>query len=412
MDRNIINVGIGFATGRKSFKKVLNTYAYNWRECGLDGMEKIRLNLFVAYDLKYSKTKSSDYTVFRDDISELFENEYYIGKNEINDITERLKYENTVSSETAHILFGSGYAAKRNAILFSALEKGMDCVLFLDDDEYPLAVTNAHSVALWSGQHVLSSHLRNIKNADITNGYHCGYVSPVPYIRFDGDLTEDTFRRFIVSISSDVLGWDSMREIINNGGVTYADTKVLAENRVSEVAQENSCKFITGSNLCINLTRPKRVLPFFNPPGARGEDTFLSTCLTGHTVLRIPCYTFHDGFGVYKHLMDGVLPINLKYITADASKVTERFYRACVGWIRYKPLYIYLTDTENYSDRITEDYKQLSDSLPDICNYFGRKDFMNLRYEMKRYSKNVKRHSEYFTAAKNAWADIMELFDI
>lgn len=412
MTENIINVGIGFATGRKSFKKVLNTYAYNWRECGLTEMKKIRLSLFVAYDLKYSKTKSSDYTVLRDDISELFENEYYIGKNEIDNITERLTYENIINGESAHILFESGYAAKRNAILFSALEKGMDCVMFLDDDEYPLAVTNAHSVALWSGQHVLSSHLRNIKNADITNGCHCGYVSPVPYIRFNSDLTEDAFRRFIGSISSDVLGWDSLREIINNGGVTYADTKVLSENKISEVTQTNRCKFITGSNLCINLTRPKRVLPFFNPPGARGEDTFLSTCLAEHKVLRVPCYTFHDGFGVYKHLMDGVLPTNLKYITADASEVTERFYRACVGWIRYKPLYIYITDPKNYSDRIAADYEQLSESLPGICKYFGRKDFMNLKYELERYSKNVKKHSKYFSVAKSAWARIMEMFDL
>ena len=29
------------------------------------------------------------------------------------------------------------------------------------------------------------------------------------------------------------------------------------------------------------------------------EDSFLSTCLTGHTVKRIPCYTFHDGFSYF-----------------------------------------------------------------------------------------------------------------
>lgn len=55
-------MGIGFATGRKSFKKVLKTYLLNWKEADLTENEKISLNLFVAYDLKYANTKSTDYT--------------------------------------------------------------------------------------------------------------------------------------------------------------------------------------------------------------------------------------------------------------------------------------------------------------------------------------------------------------
>ena len=36
-----INVGIGFATGRKSFQKILKTNVYNWEESGLTEKEKI-----------------------------------------------------------------------------------------------------------------------------------------------------------------------------------------------------------------------------------------------------------------------------------------------------------------------------------------------------------------------------------
>jgi len=43
-----VQVGIGFATGRKSFRKVLKTYIYNWRESGLTEQEGVRLNLLVA----------------------------------------------------------------------------------------------------------------------------------------------------------------------------------------------------------------------------------------------------------------------------------------------------------------------------------------------------------------------------
>ena len=59
-DNKQIKVGIGFATGRKNFQKVLKTYVYNWRECGLTDIDNVSLNLFVAYDLKYSNTVNAD----------------------------------------------------------------------------------------------------------------------------------------------------------------------------------------------------------------------------------------------------------------------------------------------------------------------------------------------------------------
>ena len=54
-----------------------------------------------------------------------------------------------------------------------ALKNKMDCLLFLDDDEYPMAVTKNRATALWGWQQVLSVHLDHIQNADITNGHHC-----------------------------------------------------------------------------------------------------------------------------------------------------------------------------------------------------------------------------------------------
>ena len=57
-----IKVGIGFATGRESFQKVLRTNINNWEESGLVENKRISLNLFVAYDLNYKNTKVTDYT--------------------------------------------------------------------------------------------------------------------------------------------------------------------------------------------------------------------------------------------------------------------------------------------------------------------------------------------------------------
>jgi hypothetical protein len=172
----------------------------------------------------------------------------------------------------------------------------MDYLLFLDDDEYPVAVTNTRNTAVWGGQHVLKTHLQNIANADMTYGYHCGYISPIPSVAFDGRLREADFRLFIEALSNDIISWKKMNQVLRDGGVTYAAPGVLTSSAALEVPEINGAKFISGSNLCINLTDLSRVYPFFNPPGARGEDTFLSTCLRQRKVLRVPATPSTTGF--------------------------------------------------------------------------------------------------------------------
>lgn len=316
-----IKVGIGFATGRKSFRKVLNTYIYNWCESGLAGKEHVNLNLIVAYDLDYTNTKSKDYTKISKDIREVIDQTYFFSHKGIQKESDYLVENDVISKKEAKLVFGTGYAGKRNAVLYGAVKNNLDYLLFLDDDEYPMAVTKTRATVVWGGQRVIADHLDHIADADITNGHHCGYISPIPYISFNEVLAESDFKLFIEAISNDVVTWDSISALMKNGGVTYADTKILMSDESEEVPETNHAKFITGANLCLNLTQPGRIFPFYNPPGARGEDTFLSTCLHERKVLRIPCYAFHDGFSTYSHLMDGVLPIRLKYITADDEAV-------------------------------------------------------------------------------------------
>lgn len=401
-----IRVGIGFATGRRSFQKVLKTNAYNWRESGLTEKANVRLSILVAYDLKYKNTKPTDYTNVSKEVLELIDDTYFIGGTAIQKEINYLIGENVINEAEAKLFFGSGYAAKRNAVLYTAMKNNIDYLIFLDDDEYPIAVTKTRSTAIWGGQQVLATHLDNIKGADITNGHHCGYISPIPYIEFNDTMSEADFRLFIEAISNDIINWDSIRSVMNNGGVTYADTKILVSDDAEEVSEVNHTKFISGANLCINLTKPDRVNPFYNPPGARGEDTFLSTCLSQRKVLRVPCYTFHDGFSTYNHLMDGVLPIKLKYIKADSEQIVTRFYRACIGWIRYKPLLLYITQREHYEEKIEEMKVKIDATLPKICDYFGREDFMNVSKELARYHKNVKKHYEQFIETQEIWKKI------
>lgn len=403
-----IKVGIGFATGRKHFQRILRSYVYNWQESNLLNNENVELNLFVAYDLAYRNTKRADYTSINPEIAEFITGKYFIGSNEVEKTKQNLIQNGHLEPQEASLLFGKGYASQRNIILYYAIKNHMDYLLFLDDDEYPMAVTKNADIAIWGGQHVLKTHLYSIKNADITYGYHCGYISPIPFIEFSDTLTENDFQLFIQAISNDIVNWDNIKKVMQYGGVSYADTKIIQNHEIIEIPEIQHAKFISGSNLCINLTRTNRVFPFYNPPGARGEDTFLSTCLGQRRVLRVPCYAFHDGFSSYNHLLSGVLPTSLKFIRPDSEKVVRRFYNACIGWVRYKPLFLYITDQDHYEDMIKEMTEKLHKTLPLICRYFGTEAFLNIMVELKRYHRNVEKHYRSFMETKRIWAKLME----
>lgn len=405
-----IRLGIGFATGRRNFRKVLASYIKTWdaTKQKFPKDTKVSLSLFVSYDLDYHQTKSTDYTNLNQETVDAFDNIVFLGvKNALRSI-ERLKKNGEFAPSELKIIFGAGYAGKRNAVLYAAIENRMDYLLFLDDDEYPMAVTNNRDQCLWSGQQVFLSHLQEIGTADYTNGYHCGYVSPIPQIHFNDQLREQDFKKFIEAISNDIINWDHVRNLMNSGGITYASTDILLKSESSEVSLIEGCKFISGANLCINLTRPHLSLPFFNPPGARGEDTFLSSMLQERTVRKIPCYTFHDGFSVYQNLLDGVLPIHLSAITSDSPLVTTRFVNACIGWVRYKPLLVYITDPNGFEQRMQQIRSSLAETLPKLSAYFHDNRFLTITAEFEKYSKNVRKHNEQFLMTQQTWKKIVD----
>jgi len=399
-------MGIGFTTGRRGFQNVLKMNVYNWRECGLTEKDQVSLNLFIAYDLKYSNTKSTDYTNISSKVRDLVDDVFFIGANQINVEIETLIKANVINEHEAKLFFAGGYAAKRNVILYLAIKNHIDYLIFLDDDEYPMAVTNSKTTILWGGQHILATHLKHIRKADITNGYHCGYISPIPHITYNDVLSINDFRLFIEAISNDIINWTSVRAVMESGGVTYANKDILTFDHTEEVAEINGAKFISGSNLCMNLTDPSRIHPFYNPPNARGEDTFLSTCQSQNRVVRVPCYTFHDAFSIYKPLMDGVLPISLKPITANSKEVNSRFYKACIGWTRYKPLLTYITQPDNYEDKIAKMQQKLAVTLPKICEYFNNYDFMKIAGELQYYHAKVHNHYEDFLETQRIWSKL------
>ncbi len=46
-------------------------------------------------------------------------------------------------------------------------------------------------------------------------------------MEFNDTMTETNFRTFIEAISNDIVNWDTLKSVMINGGVTYADTNIL-----------------------------------------------------------------------------------------------------------------------------------------------------------------------------------------
>lgn len=404
------NFGVAFVTGRTQFKDVLNTYFNNWLEHDLIENDNINLHLFVVYDVTYQDASREQFRDVPPEIVDRLASINFYGRREINDEKERLVKRKLIDECDADLLFGEGYARKRNAAMHFAMQKGMDRILFLDDDEYPLAVTADNSGPLsWSGQSILGAHLKYGMTADISNGMHCGYISPIPSVEFDSDLTERDFKSFVESISNDIISWESVKKtVIENRGITYADRGMLSDPMVSIVQELDGRKFISGANLCLNLDRSKQIPVFYNPPGARGEDAFMSTMLRDLKVVRVPCYTFHDAFAHYPHLLTGVLPRKLKAANPRSPKTVSRFVKAAVGWVRYKPLLTYITQRDRYDSIMKDALHKLDSTVPNLCRHFGTPRFQVVGKEFREYHDKVVGHFDEFRATRRAWLKLLE----
>ncbi|MEI7885694.1 MAG: hypothetical protein WCI30_10160 [Clostridia bacterium] len=406
-----MNVGVGFVTGRKSFKNLVKTYLENWNESMLGSGGKCSMNLFVAYDLQYTKTKVKDYKISDEEILDMVDSAYYLGNASIANEAEYLIEKEIVTRQEAKLIFGDGYAMKRNAVLYFALKNKMDYLIFLDDDEYPIANIKLGESMVWKGQEVLKTHIKNIKKADMTHGHHCGYISPIPYVEFNEKLTENEFRIFIESISNDIVNWDSVKQKMLDGGISYADLEIINNETVEYVKEINGMKFVSGANIGFNLKNLAKIFPFYNPPGARGEDTFLSTMIGECDIIKVPCYTFHDGFSAYPKLLLGVLPNKLKAMKADSIINNKRFLKATIGWIRYKPLLLYITQRDKYEEEIQKIKDNLTKVLPKICDYFGTKEYMHILSELDFFHTHVEEHYQDFEDTKDTWIKIIQFLN-
>lgn len=404
-----VNFGIGFITGRPNICTIINSY-YKYMIEQVKNLDfDVKLTCFILYDLNYLNTDENDFYKIDDEVKENIRIKYLTPKY-VEEKREYVKKKHNLTEEDAELLIGKGYAKARNSILYEAVEDGIDYLLYWDDDEYPLAAVRDGDIIRWSKQKNILQHIKNIENADITYGYRCGMINPLPAVKFNDIITKDVYKQFIDAIENEVISWNKIQYMFrNNSGIGFADKEIAEYKKpTEEVPNVGTENFVLGSGICLNLTHLNKIPAFYNPPEARGEDTFFS-CALGELdakVLRIPVYHFHDGFLKFTFLMEDKFPKNLKKITTEDDGISLRFKKTTTGWTKYKPLLYYILNKDTYNDVMKEAKINLNNSVEAMSTAFENCDLTNLPSILEEYDKNVEKHYKEYKRVNQIWDEI------
>lgn len=404
-----INFGIGFITGRPNICHIINNYYKYLVDQVADLDYKVNFTVFILYDLTYQFTTRID---FYGILPEVYKNMdiKYITPEGIDEEKKKIISKYDVAPADADLLLGKGYAKARNTIMYYALKRKIDYLLFWDDDEYPLASVKEGKDLEWIKQTNILEHIKHIEKAEVTMGYRCGFMNPIPYIEYDENIQEEDYKKFIDGLENEVINWDKAQAARKDtSSMAYAERDIAEHTRKPEYLDEIGKKsFVLGSGICLNMRHLDKIPAFYNPPGARGEDTFFSCALAmkDAKVLRVPTYHFHDCFLKFTGLMKDKFPKVLRRIALDDTGIEQRFLKTTIGWTKYKPLLYFITENKDYKKIIAETKQNLEDSIPKINTAFETCDFGCLLTELEDYDKNVKKHYKEFLRATEVWDEL------
>ena len=404
-----INFGIGFITGRDNICDIINNYYKYILEQVEELDRKVNFMFFILYDLNYLNSKEEDFHKIDPQVFNQIKVKYLSPEYVLNKKKEVMKKHNLTEQEV-NLVIGSGYAKARNCILYEAIEENIDSLLFWDDDEYPLAAIKNKENIKWIKQKNVLQHIKNIENADITYGYRCGLINPLPYVEYNDIITEDIYKKFITAIQNEVISWDKIQKTQEKDElIGYAD-ETIATHLTKNITINNigDTDFVLGSGICLNLNHLEKIPAFYNPPEARGEDTFFSCALkqTEAKVLQIPVYHFHDAFLKFTFLMKDQFPKELKRISTEDDTISLRFKRTITGWTKYKPLLYYILNRNSYENIINESKANLINSAKQMSLAFPNCDLTGLPKILEEYDNNVEKHYKEYLNTNKIWDKI------
>ena len=210
------------------------------------------------------------------------------------------------------------YGFNRNQVLMEALFTGMDYLVFVDSDVQPYVLRRTpDGVTRFEEIDFIGAHLHGMSlGAAVTSSDYSGY-NILPPASFDGmtDLLWGLHKENMAEF------WQSSRR---HGGLVVQAGNTFEPQPTAKVL---------GGNLGIRMSALPMLPPFFSPYYfynktpllARGEDTLMGLAASQSHIrcLDIQVPIFHDTYGDYPKVP----------ALQDDSRVRDRLYYACTGWI-------------------------------------------------------------------------------
>ena len=253
------------------------------------------------------------------------------------------------------------YGFNRNQALMEAMFTGTDYLIFVDSDVRPEVLRKTPDGAVQSEEiDFIGAHLHGLSlGADVTSSDYSGY-NILPPASFDG--------------MKDLL-WGLHKETMTDFWQNSEAHRGLVIQEAQNAEPQPTTK-VLGGNLGIRMSALTTLPPFFSPYYfynrtpllARGEDTLVGMAASQSHIrcLDIQTPIFHDTYGDYPKVPD----------LRNDSRVRDRLYYACTGWIGRNVFFRWKTG--HTPSEFTQRNRQLAAGAKALSRYTNDRRFLYL----------------------------------
>ena len=96
----------------------------------------------------------------------------------------------------------------------------------------------------------------------------------------------------------------------------------------------------------------------------------------------------------------------LRKINIKEECIETRFLKATIGWIKYKPLLLYIKDRVSYKNKIEEMKNKLVEIIPKLNSIFNKNSFSILLEELDKYDRDVEKHYDDYKHTNEIWNEL------
>ncbi|MDY7039243.1 MAG: hypothetical protein SVX38_00080 [Chloroflexota bacterium] len=295
------------------------------------------------------------------------------------------------------------YGCYRNTVLLQAILNGTDYLLFFDTDTYPKIVIRrkfgeGSFDTEWRGIDFVGRHLEYLHLEDVlvTTSDYSGYYI-IPPLKFDG------LRGLLIGLQKE----KAFEFLMDSDSHRCLKVGRIGRPRIRETRK------LLGGNLGLDLRDLGKLAPFFSSAYlhrgecilSRGEDTLLgpSVYKFGGQCLDIDLWIFHNTFRTFPEVPD-----------LRDSRVRDRFYYSCLGWIGRNPFLNWFLIEQGFRDGDLESilFRQEEDlgrAAPKLAAHLNDQRFLSLPQGFAAARRDLRRVIGEYRRTMASWENLVDI---